>query len=1002
MTELFGLPMQSLLVALLATVGAAGLAVGGLALRNRVLVKLGVRNVSRRRGRSALIVVGLMLATTIVSAALTTGDTVSNTIRQTAVQQLGETDVVVSAKGAASDLPGDLGAATGTAYFDEDAATRIEAALRPTGLVDGVAPALFEEVALQAPQQRQNEPGVTLAGLDPGRAAGFGEIERVDGGTVAIGDLRTGEAFLNREAAEQLRVVAGDRVLVFAVGVPTGVRVRAVVDYRGSGTAGSAVLLPLAQAQALLGKSGLIKQVLISNRGEGLSGARLSDAVLAALKPFEAGLGLEAVAVKQDAIETADETGSAFMAFFTTFGTFSIAAGILLVFLIFVMLAAERRGELGIARAVGTRRGHLVQMFVFEGLAYDLAAAVIGTLAGAAVAFGMVVVMAEALGATDADAGLQISYALEPRSLAIAAGLGLLLTLAVVAFSAWRVSVMTISSAIRNLPESRSPRRRRRWLAAGAGIALGLLLAFGGASGSAATPLMLGVSLVLISLIPLLRGLRIGERAAYTTVGLVVVGLWMLPWSVWEAVFGELAMNFSTWIAAGLMVVLGSVWVIVYNADVVLGAAMRSFGRIRALAPVLRMAMAYPLAGRFRTGTTLAMFTLVVFTLVTGTATSSSFVHAFEDVDKFGGGYDVRAGTGAAAPVEDMRSALERAPGIDPRDFTAVGSQSLLSVEAAQVGAGRPDETFMVRGLDQAFLRHTTFDLGALARGYSSAREVWDALAATPGLAVADSLIVPRRDQFGFAVPETDFRLSGFYFDDGVFDPIPVSVRDPQTGRTTRLTVIGILSETAPWEMIGLSTSQDALTAAFPDRALPTIHYFGLAPGVDAETAAARLESAFLANGMEAESIAKVVEEATESSLLFNRLIQGFMGLGLVVGVAALGVISARAVVERRQQIGVMRAIGFRRGMVQLAFLLESSFVALTAIVVGAGLGLLLAYEIVLDSRKQPSWGDLELVVPWANLGLIFLVVYAVALATTLGPALRASRIPPAEALRYQ
>jgi FtsX-like permease family len=51
------------------------------------------------------------------------------------------------------------------------------------------------------------------------------------------------------------------------------------------------------------------------------------------------------------------------MSMVTTFGSFSIAAGILLLFLIFVMLAAERRGELGIARAVGTRRRHLVQIF---------------------------------------------------------------------------------------------------------------------------------------------------------------------------------------------------------------------------------------------------------------------------------------------------------------------------------------------------------------------------------------------------------------------------------------------------------------------------------------------------------------------------------------------------------------------------------------------------------------------------------------------------------------
>ena len=118
---------------------------------------------------------------------------------------------------------------------------------------------------------------------------------------------------------------------------------------------------------------------------------------------------------------------------------------------------------------------------------------------------------------------------------------------------------------------------------------------------------------------------------------------------------------------------------------------------------------------------------------------------------------------------------------------------------------------------------------------------------------------------------------------------------------------------------------------------------------------------------MEAESIQKVVDDAVAASMTFNRLIQGFMGLGLIVGVAALGVISARAVAERRQQIGVLRAIGFRRGMVQAVFLLESSFIALTSIVVGTGLGLLLTYEIVLDSRKTPSWENITLVVPSAS-----------------------------------
>ena len=83
-------------------------------------------------------------------------------------------------------------------------------------------------------------------------------------------------------------------------------------------------------------------------------------------------LDLEVDNTKQDALATADTAGASFMSFFTTFGSFSIAAGILLIFLIFVMLAAERRGELGHRSCGRDARRHLVQMFVYEGVGYDL------------------------------------------------------------------------------------------------------------------------------------------------------------------------------------------------------------------------------------------------------------------------------------------------------------------------------------------------------------------------------------------------------------------------------------------------------------------------------------------------------------------------------------------------------------------------------------------------------------------------------------------------------
>jgi putative ABC transport system permease protein len=320
-------------------------------------------------------------------------------------------------------------------------------------------------------------------------------------------------------------------------------------------------------------------------------------------------------------------------------------------------------------------------------------------------------------------------------------------------------------------------------------------------------------------------------------------------------------------------------------------------------------------------------------------------------------------------------------------------------VDARQSGT-TSFETYPVRGVDDAFLDHSTYGLAATARGYGSSREVWDAMRSRPGLAVVDSLVVPRRANWGSSGP-TDFRLAGFYLEDGTFDPVPVEIRDPETGSITELTVIGVLKETAPIDLAGLITSQQTLEP-FGERARPVVHYLSLSGGTDPTETARALESAFLANGMEADSMQKLLDDTVASWMTFNLIIQGFVGLGLVVGVAALGVISARSVVERRQQIGVLRSIGFQRRMIQASFLLESSFIALGSIVLGTGLGLVIAYEVIRDSREQPSWENMTFAVPWLSLGVIFAIVFVVALAATYLPARRAARVYPAEALRYQ
>ncbi len=995
MSKLFGIPMDTLVVVLAAMVVAAFGTIAVLALRNRIFLRLGVRNVGRRRGRSALIVLGLMLGTAIIAAALATGDTMSRTIRASATASLGNADERISVRGAEVDLQVESGAPTGSLYFSQGQVDVIERAVASSGLVDGVLPVIIEPVAVQDATSRQNEPRVTLFAADPTRMRGFGTIEDVDTEAVTLADLGPTDVYVNEKAADELAAQKADRITVLAGTAHAQYSVRGIVRYRGAGTDGAAVLLPLERAQALLGREGLVKHVLVSNRGDEISGATLTDQVEQVLRPALSPLDLEADPAKQDALENADAAGNGFMSFFTTFGSFSIAAGVLLIFLIFVMLAAERRGELGIARAVGTRRGHLVQMFLFEGAAYDVLAAAVGAFLGIAVAYVMVLLMAGAFAATS---DLDMVYAVEPRSVIVAYAIGVLFTLVVVAFSAWRVSRMNIVTAIRNLPEPTAKKAgRRRWLLGALAVGFGGFLAALGVGQRDAIVLGLGVSAILLGAVPLARAAGVRDRVARTAGGLALVAWFVLPVSQW--IFGDLKSNFSILILSGIMIVVGSTWTIMYNADVLLGGLSRSLGRFLPLAPILKMAVAYPLRSVFRTGIALAMFTLVVFTLVVGAITTVSFQNGFNDVEEFGGGFDVRATSSPVSPIGDMEAALAQA-GFDSTDFTVVSSQSFLPVDARQ--EGYDFASYPVRGLDQAFLENTTYRLAARARGFASDGEVWRALDKRDGLAVVDPSVAPRRANFvGFA-PLQDFKLHGFYLEDEAFTPVPVDVRDPQTGKELRLTIVGILSDTVPYSMAGISTSQRTLAAAFGDRVQPTVHLFTLRDGVDAEATASALERKFLAHGLEADANAKLLADAVGANTTFTRLVQGFMGLGLIVGVAALGVISARSVVERRQQIGVLRALGFRRRMVQLSFMLESSFIALTSIIVGTGLGLAVAFNVINDSKRQPSWENMSFDVPWLNLGVIFLAVYLTALATTFAPALRASRVYPAEALRYE
>src|SRR6185312_3446476 len=156
--------------------------------------------------------------------------------------------------------------------------------------------------------------------------------------------------------------------------------------------------MPLARAQELTGHTGQISLIAVSNTGGVKDSTSKSDAAVDAIDAALANQPYRAVAIKKSAVHTAEIAGNAFTSIFLVLGLFSIAAGVLLIFLIFVLLAAERKPEMGMARAVGMKRRQLTQMFLAEGIAYDLVSALVGSALGVGVAFLIVEMMGRIIG----------------------------------------------------------------------------------------------------------------------------------------------------------------------------------------------------------------------------------------------------------------------------------------------------------------------------------------------------------------------------------------------------------------------------------------------------------------------------------------------------------------------------------------------------------------------------------------------------------------------------
>lgn len=252
---------------------------------------------------------------------------------------------------------------------------------------------------------------------------------------------------------------------------------------------------------------------------------------------------------------------------------------------------------------------------------------------------------------------------------------------------------------------------------------------------------------------------------------------------------------------------------------------------------------------------------------------------------------------------------------------------------------------------------------------------------------LVDGELQPHEDSA--VVSETVAREAGW--DVGATVPIVGA-----TGETAEIPITGIYSDNDV--VNGLVLGPEAFASVVPENQ-QTIQFVFLdaAEGTTPDQIVERASAALADNPVATvQTMDDMIEQQAGLVDQMLNVIYALLALALVI--AVLGIVNtlALSVIERRTELGMLRAIGTQRAQVRRTIILESTQIAVFGSLIGAAVGAFLGWAFV---SAMGSEGLTSVAIPWPTIGVVLVASALVGVLAALWPAYRAAKTSPLEAI---